>query len=393
VDGPTGASPVIVRVYLSTVCSMVGYSILVVVLPFRFEALGLSVVDYGFALAIYAFGMLLTEGLWGAAAFRIGRPRPLIALGAVLLAVILLIGLSRTFDEFALTLGLFGAVAVFPVPLARWLALTSGGPNTGGRGTGRYVLFFGIGLAAGAALGPAIYELLGFLVVTLIAFGAFAISIFFLAVIPWDRAGLPPRSPGLLRQLPRVFTRHFAVCATVVTLAYLAFTLPSSFLQYYSVGVFHGTGVEAGYVIGALRATQVVAGFFLGGQVDRFGPARSTPYGFLLLFAGALLTFFSHSYAEMVGATLVFATGSGWLFASLLPLVLGPVPPERQGVVVGTFGSFEDLGLLTGPILISAVYASGGPGSAFLTVAGIALAGAAIVALGRRTGLLETAPP
>ena len=387
-SGRNPTSPVAGRVYLSTVCSMFSYAILVVVLPFRFESLGLSLVDYGLALAIYALGMLVTEGLWGAAAFRLGRPRPLLALGGAVGVVIVAIGLSRSFVELALTLGVYGGLVVFPVPLGRWLALTAGGPGTSGRGTGRYVFFFGIGLALGSALGPALYATLGFFFVAMLSLAAFAASVVLLAFLPWERAGLPPRSAGLFAQMPRVFTRHFAVCATLVSLAYLAFTMPSNFLQYYSVGLFHGTGAESGVVIGALRATQMVAGFLLGSQVDRFGPSRSVPFGFLVLAAGAAGTFFAQTYGEMVLATLVFAVGSGWLFASFLPLALEPVPADQQGATVGIFGSFEDLGLLVGPIVISAVYSARGPEVVFLTVVAVTLVGAGIAAGARWIGLL-----
>lgn len=390
---PGATSPVAARVFLSTICSMFSYSILVVVLPFRFEALGLSLVEYGLALAIYALGMLVTEGLWGAAAFRLGRPRPLVALGVAVILVIVAVGLSRTFVEFALTLGAYGALVVFPVPLGRWLALTAGGPGTGGQGTGRYVFFFGIGLALGSAVGPLAYIGLGFFAVAMISVVGFAASVVLLALVPWAKAGLPPRPKGLLAQLPGVFTRHFAVCATLVTLAYLAFSLPTNFLQYYSVGVFHGTGAESGYVIGAVRATQMVSGALLGSQVDRFGPSRSAPFGFAVLAIGAAGTFFAQNYAEMVLATLGFAAGSGWLFATFLPLVLEPVPPSQQGATVGTFGSFEDLGLLVGPIVISTIYASRGPGTVFLSIVVVTLVGAAIAAGARRLGILGGGRP
>jgi MFS family permease len=382
------ASPVLVRVYLSTLCAMFSYSLVLVVLPFRFQALGLSVVDYGLTLGVLALGMLVTEGVWGAAAFRIGRAAPLIGLGVAVLGLLVLVGLARTFLEFALTLGLYGALIVFPVPLGRWLALTAGGPGTSGRGTGRYVLFFGIGLALGSGLGPAAYEAWGFFAVILIAVVVFAVSVVLIAYLPWERADLPPRSPRLLAELPQVFTRHFAVCAALVVLAFMAYSLPTNFLQYYSVGVFGGNNTDAGYVIGAYRATQLLAGFLLGSLVDRRGPVRSAPFGFLLLAAGALGTLLSHSYAEMIAASLVFATGAGWLFATLLPLVLEPVPRGRQGLTVGTFGSFEDLGLLIGPVLISATYASRGPSDAFAAVALVALAGAGLAILARWVGVI-----
>jgi len=72
--------------------------------------------------------------------------------------------------------------------------------------------------------------------------------------------------------------------------------------------------------------------------VDRWGPGRSAPLGFALAMLGTLGTLFSSSYAEMVVATIVFATGIGWLSASILPLALGPVKVELQGTRSGCSG-------------------------------------------------------
>jgi hypothetical protein len=102
------------------------------------------------------------------------------------------------------------------------------------------------------------------------------------------------------------------------------------------------------------------------------------PFGFLLIALGAFGTLYSASYTEMVGATIVLATGMGWLSAGLLPLALVTMPLPLQGTAVGVFGSFEDLGLLVGPIVLSSAYAAYGVDSMFLLVGLLALAGAVL---------------
>jgi len=142
---------VVSLVYASTAVVWGAYSLLIVALPFRFQALGLSLVQYSVAIAIFAFGMLLTESVWGVLAFRIGNLRTVLALGVVVGVIYLAIGFSSTFLTLAISLGLLGAMAIFPVPLFRWMAMIAGGPGTGGAGTGRYGLFFGGGMAVGSA--------------------------------------------------------------------------------------------------------------------------------------------------------------------------------------------------------------------------------------------------
>jgi len=383
---PPSPNRVLRGIYLSTLLSMTAYSLLVVTLPFRFQALGLSILQYGTVLAVYAFGMLATEGLWGALAFRIGRPRPIVLLGGLVVAILCSIGLASSFPAFAVTLGLLGMFVIFPVPLMRWLALTARGPGTAGSGTGRYGLFFGAGLVVGAAAGPFLYFQVGFLTLAVLAGAVSGIAILFLAVLPWKEVGLPPRELGTRGQVRAVLTPHFALCSLLVVLYFVTYSLTINFLQYYSVDLFHGTPIESGYVIGAARGTALFAGFFLGPLVDRWGAARVSPAGFLLMVAGTLGTLFAGSYAEMVTATLVFSVGSGWLSASLLPLALGPVPRPAQGTAIGVFGSFEDLGLLVGPVLIGAIYSSYGATSIFPAVAAVGLLGGAVaLMLGRNS--------
>jgi MFS family permease len=362
-------------VYASTAVVWSAYSLLVVVLPFRFESLGLSVVQYGIALAVFALGMLATESIWGMLAFRLGNRRTVLAVGTAVGLLYLAVGVSTTFFSIAVFLGLLGALSVFPVPLFRWMAMIAGGPGTGGAGTGRYGLFFGAGTSIGSALGPLLFVEIGFPALVAIILGTYAVGLGLMAALPWQETHLPRAEPGFLSQVRRVFTAPFLWVAGLVVLDFVAYTLIGNFLQIYSVSHFQGTPTAAGYVIGVSRVTLVLAGFLLGGMVDRYGPLRTVPPGFVLLALGAFGTLFSVTYGEMVAATLVFAAGTGWLSASLLPMVLAPVPVPLQGTATGVFGSFEDFGLLVGPLLISAVYASYGVNWTFVVVGGVALAG------------------
>lgn len=373
-------------VYSSTTFVWASYSLLAVSLPFRFQSLGLSVVQYGIAIAVFALGMLLTESVWGVLAFRIGNLRTILGLGIAVGLVYLAIGFSTTFLALTASFGVFGALIIFPVPLFRWMAMIAGGPGTEGSGTGRYGLFFGAGMVAGSALGPLLFVAFGFRTLILVVLLTYAVGLALMALLPWRETRLPRVEPGSLSQVRRVMTAPFVFVGCLVVLDYLAFTLVVNFLQIYSVSTFHGSPTEAGYVIGVARAALLSAGVLLGASVDRYGPLRTVPFGFLLVAGGALGTLFSASYAEMVGWTMVFAVGIGWLSAALLPLALQRVPLPLQGTAVGVFGSFEDLGLLVGPVLISSVYATEGVDSVFIVVGMVALAGTLLSVLFRYVG-------
>ena len=372
------------RVLLSTSLWAVSFSAITVVLPFRYLDLHLSIVEYGVTLAVYALGMLLTETLWGIWAFRLARPIAIGGIGLIVVGAMLLIAAATTYPVSLIAWGVYGAFTVYLAPLLRWVAVHALGPGTGGTGTGRFGTFFGLGLVAGTTLGPLLYVRSGFFSVVALGIVAFLASAWLVARIPWEVAGLP-RSSSTPEAGPRALVvPQFVLALGIVFLYFLAVPLTSNFLQLYSVDLFHGTAEQTGYVLGAARATTLVASFVLGRSVDRRGPARSVPLGFLLIAAGALGTYLATTYGEMIGATLVFSAGTGWLSASILPYALEPIPKPAQGTAIGLFGSFEDLGLLLGPPIISLVWVGYGAWTIFPLVGGIGLAGFAVSLAGVR---------
>jgi hypothetical protein len=369
---------ILVPIYVSTFLEATSYALVIIALPFRFRQLGLPIVEYGIAAAAYSGGLLVMESLWGYFAFRIARPSILLGLGAGVVLLFLAVGASSTFLEFSLSLAAIGLVIVYPVPIMRWLALRGGGPGTEATGTGRLGFFFGAGLVVGSAMAPLLFEAAGYFVVSLVCGGLFVAGATALASLPWSTVGLPGVGPGLWGEVRSVFTREFAIGSLLVALYFTVITLVTNFAQYYSVDLFHGTDVESGYLIASVRGISVVVGFLLGPLVDRFGAPRSVPPGFLLLVAGTLGIWVSGTYLEMLAFSVVFSIGVGWLGASLLPLALATVPASAQGTAIGIFGSFEDVGLLVGPLVISATYAAYGARSIFPVVGAIAAAGVLI---------------
>jgi MFS family permease len=383
VSSSSGEKRILPLVYLATLGTWGSYALIIVVLPFRFEELGLSVVEYGAALGIYALGTLATEGLWGYLAFRIGSARALGILGGATAVSMLALGFARSFEVFAALLGLYGMLVVYSTPLIRWMGMTAAGPGRASKGLGLLGLFFGVGLSSGTAAGPVIYSLGGFWLSVVVAASVFAVSTVPLLLVPWSSVRLPKARTRAVGSFRMVVERQFVLATGLVILYFMAYTLVTNFLQYYSIDLFHGTVDEAGYVIGAARGAAVISGVVLGSAVDRWGAHRAAPAGFLLLAGGALGTWLAPNYTGMIAASLLAATGAGWLGVTLLPMALAHIPTAHQGTAVGVFGSFEDLGLILGPVLLGVVYAQWGPRELFPVVAALSLL-AAILALAAR---------
>jgi MFS family permease len=366
-----------VQRYLYTATAFWGISVglLSATLPFRFEQLGLSVLAYGVTLSVYAAGMIPSEAAWGAVAFRLGRPPIIIAIGTVVGGATLLLGYARTFPEFLVAEVILGAFGVYLAPILRWVSFTYGGPGSEGAGTGRWSSVFGLGIAVGVTMGPVGFVAFGFRDVAFGSMAALAVAVAAAAKLPWSRVALPAVTRGRGLALKAVATRPFLLAVGLVLITFTAMTFTTNFLQYYSTLLFGGTTSDAGYLLGAARLVSVSAAFLLGTLVDRWGPGRSILAGFGLLFVGGLATWGARSYDEMVAATLVFSAGLGWLFASLLPFALNTMPRDHQGTAIGVFGSIEDAGLLVGPLLFGAAWATYGPRSLFPLVTALAAVG------------------
>lgn len=374
--------------YLGTVLWGVSIGLWSVSLPFRFEQLGLPIVEYGVTLSVYAAGMLLTESVWGLLAFRLGRPGRIGAIGLVAGAATLGLGLATTFASFLATLAVLGAVGVYLAPLQRWVSLSYRGPGSEGSGTGRWSSTFGLGLALGAALGALGFVEIGFLALSEVSLLFLTGAVLAAMALPWRDVALPRPSLEVRSTARRLATRPFLVALCLVGLTFMAYTFATNFLQYYSTVLFGGSASEAGYVLGAGRIVALLAAFLLGTVVDRWGASRSIPAGFFLLLIGGIGTWASSSYGEMIAATLVFFAGYGWLSASLLPLALRAMPAADQGTAIGVFGSIEDAGLLLGPLLFGATWELYGPRSIFPVVTALAALGVGAslwVAIGRDT--------
>jgi MFS family permease len=384
----SGSRPVLGLVYLSTASGTASVALLMVSLPFRFQQLGYPVNLYGVAAGAYALGSLATESLWGVWAPHIGRRWVNFALGSAVGLIALSIATLSNYLSLTLALVAFGMLVVYPIPLMRWIALTYKGPGTAGQGTGRWGFFFGVGGAFGAAASPFLFVTSGYVSMGFVALGLMMVATVSLTLVPWQAVSIPSRrgdrvSPRRIRQL---FTSHFSLCVLAVIFYFVTYSLISNFLQYYSVDLFRGSPADAGLIIGASRGISFASGWALGHAVDRWGAARSGIAGFALVIAGALGTGVSVNLTEMIGATIVLSVGGGWLSASLLPLALAPVSASDQTTAVGVFGSFENFGLVLGPVLIGSAYFSWGPRSVFPIVGAVGIAGLlATLALHRRS--------
>lgn len=349
-------------VYLAVFVDMLGFGVILPLLPFRTERLGGSGVWLGGVLTAYALAQFVAGPVLGALSDRYGR-RPLLlaslAGSAVSLALTGVAGSLPVLLAARVVAGLCGgAIAVgqaYAVDLAE--------PGERTRALGMVGAAIGMGFVFGPAIGAAMAGL-GFAGVSFVAGGIALANLIAGAVLlpqgalPVARSTQPPghRSPNALATLVQavrlralrpllgaVFTATFAFAGMEATYALLG-------ARRHGLGpsglglVFTGVGV----------VMAVVQGGVVGRVTDRFGDRRIAVTGAVLLGLGLVTLPYGPAWLSYT-ALAVLATGQG-LLAPTTATLIARAGGSALGGVLGIGQSASAAARAVGPIAAGAAF-------------------------------------
>ena len=334
------------------VIDLVGFGIVVPVLPFIIDESQSSAGVLGLLVASYAAMQFVFAPIWGRLSDRIGR-RPVMLMtiagssAALLLAGLAILASSIPWLFVARVLG--GAFAAnISVASAYISDATDESERT------RWMGLLGASFAVGFTLGPAIGGLLGPLgyhVPLLVASGMAALNLVWAALVleeppehvlsdePQDRAAV--LADPLVRKICRanlLFSLAVAQLETVFALLMIAR------FDYDILGVA---------VI--LFAMAVVMGGVQGGGIRalaaRFGERTLLHAGAALMTLAFVAIPFAPSVAILLVPLVVCAVGRGICQPSMLSLASSFASPTTRGAVLGSFTSRASLARVFGPLL------------------------------------------
>jgi MFS family permease len=349
------------------------------------DDLGGSAAAVGLAVGAPALTAVVARPAGGRLADRLG-PRPLVAAGAVLMALGTLPALAQGLPLLDASRLLVGAGEGAMMAAAVLWLLRLAGPAHRGRALGH------IGLAnyAGLATGPLLAQALGgdpdavFVVAAALPLAALLV----VSVVPRPprAAEAPLTAPA---PAPAAAARPRALArATLRPGAGLALVN----VGYVAVIAFGARVAGASWVVPVFAATVIVARTAGGAIPDRHG-ARATLRACVVAEGlGLVALAVAHAPVLALAATVVLAAGQALAVPALGVLALARVPAERQGAAAGLFFSWFDAGVgLGGPLV-------GLAARALTPAAALALAGGAVlavwpVALWRPPDRTATLPP
>ncbi len=389
-------SPLVV-VVLIVLVDLMGFTIVMPLLPRFAEQYGFNPTQIGLLMAAYPLCQLVSGPILGRLSDRYGR-RPVLAVsqaGTALSFVIL--GLSQNFTIMLLARMLDGASGGnFLVAQAYVADVTK--PEDRSKGLGMIGAAFGVGFVLGPLLAGLLLKLpvddaWRLRVPFLVAAGFSTIAwVLVLTHLPESRPkGDRPREHARVlswRGVVDVVSRpNIGMLVGVGALTTLAFASLEGTFSLYLEGRLHWDSTQAAYGFAFLGlVAAIVQGGLIRRLVPRFGEPRLILVGIVALGVGLAALAVVRTWPGMLAATLLVGVGSGLSSPSIQGLLSRITPMTEQGAVFGTLASAQTLARTINYLAANRLLGDAGPSAPFWEGAAIAVVAfvlAAVLIFGR----------
>jgi DHA1 family tetracycline resistance protein-like MFS transporter len=365
-------------IFLTIFVNLVGFGIIIPLLPFYAETFGASPFVIGLLFASFSLSQLLAAPVLGELSDRYGR-RPVL--------IFSLIGTALSFALLAL------AQSLEMLFVARVVDGLSGGNITTARAyiadvtseqdRARAYGMLGAAFGLGFIVGPALGGLFSYISYTAPIWAAAAVTVA-ATVLAWlwlpetvHRAHAGGSAWSALRDLTR--RPQLRVLLAVDFIYWMAFAVYQTAFALFGARRFGFDASHTGYLLSAFGVLGVfVQGVLVGPVVAAYGAKRTLLAGLLFAAAGWAWAALTESVPVFVATLVPAALGIGLCNATLSTLVSNAAEPHEQGRVQGAAGALESLGRTLGPIWGNGALQAFGEGKSFGSAA-VLLVGAALL--------------
>lgn len=342
---------------------MLGYGMVLPVLPFLIEKLGAGGSEMGWLMSSYSLMQFIFAPIWGSVSDRIGR-KPVLVVGILGYAVSLfMFGLAQSFTVMFIARVLSGVLSCATMPTA--MAYIGDQVSEEGRSAGMGKL--GAAMGIGVVLGPIIGGLISKDSISLpffIGSGLAALAaLLVMLIVPASRpeqkstAGEGRRNPLL------GFSRFSAIAGSAAGILLLLIFIMSfalanfqGIISLYVVDKLHLQVTQVGIIWMLLGGVMVVAqGALTGPLTKRFGEVRLIRMGLM----GGVLGLFGMSKAGsffMVMVALGLFSLSLAVMTPALNARLSRFGTGQQGALMGMNSAISSLGRVVGPLWAGYLY-------------------------------------
>ena len=351
-----------------TFVDIIGFSMMLPVLPYLVLHFGLSAIVVGLLLSTFSFCQLVSGPIWGNVSDRIGRKRVLIisqigaTIGWAMLAfapTILWVFIARIVE--GVSGGNIGVTQAYVADLSE--------PKDRARAFGLISATFAAGMAFGPAGGGLLYHYYheNFAAPFLAASALQLLTLFLtIVLLPESRSKTEEEQSHVgMREIAATFAsprfRPLLLQKFALSLCLYGWY---SVIALYLAGQLHFGLVETANYFSAFAIVNVlINGFGVGKTSHALGDRTMSILGLALLVIGLGCTPFVHNSLGFVGVMVLFALGSAYANNGITAIISNTASERDQGTVLGVTSSLDSLSGIIAPPISTGLLA--GYGSSF----------------------------
>jgi MFS transporter, DHA1 family, multidrug resistance protein len=347
---------------LTLMVVMLGFGVVIPIIPFYMESMGAGGTELGLLVASYAIMRLIFGPVWGSISDRVGR-KPILMVGITGYGITMILFAFATQWWMLLVIRSLSGIlssATSPTTMAYVGDSTSEGERSRGMG------ILGAAIGIGTILGPGPGGLLAggslsapFLIAGAMSFLTLALIWFFLPEsLPAESRRKTAGDTGRpkLRDLWGALFSPIGILLVMAFLLSYAMTTVYGILGLYLLEKYHSGPQQVGAIMMIVGAISAVAqGGLTGPMTKRWGEATLIKAGLAataLGFAGISL---SASFAAFLVAVGVFT-----LATALMTPAVSSLTSQRttmaQGITMGLSNAFMSLGRIAGPAVAGVAF-------------------------------------
>ena len=345
----------LVILFITLVIMMMGFGIIIPILPDLVVKYGGTGVEMGGLMAIFSAMQFLFSPMWGSLSDRFGR-KPILMLGVFGNAISMLaLGLSTQLWMLFAARGLAGILSSATLPTA--MAYISDSTDEKSRGGGMGVIGAAMGL--GMVLGPGAGGLLSAISLQAPFYFAAALSILAMIAI-WlflpESLATEKRETGVKLQGPQLKAMWQSLFGPLAFLFIAAFMISFAMTNFEGIYAYYakdryGYGPETiGVILTAIGVVSVIAqGALTGIATRKFGEANVIKVSLIASVVGFLVMLLATNLTTVILTSSFFVLANAMLRPAVSSLI-SQRTTQGQGIAMGLNNAYMSLGRVIGPL-------------------------------------------